>query len=550
MINVAVVWLVMFTILVGWGLAIIWLLRRFGGTLSVFQTMWLGYAGLLCFLQVASLVVAVNDLVLGISLVPAAAGYALNRHAVVRRLRVLRARPRVTATVAVVILLAVIVVDYVACDLVRWYDTGLYHLQAVKWNAHYGTVRGLANLHTRLGYNNSLYVFAAWVDAFWEGMAAHVTDSFILAAALAQWFVEIFTSRTPRGRVRQVYCLATLPFLLTKLWTLEPSSLSTDLAVGVFAALLVLELLSLPLAANALTLAFIVALGATAVTTKLGGLALFAVCGALVLWLTRHGTWRERLSLFTLPLLLVIGWLVRGVIQSGWLLYPVFGRLPVRWAVPQDIADVDLGNIKSWSRVWGQGPEEVFGHGFWHWFSTWLDNFRMSHEFILLVIACALLAWRMASGPARSAVRRAGEWTAVAACVLGIAQWFLGAPDLRYGGFLFWLLPAALLAPMVATAMSDPTQRLKMVGLSLLLCVWGGGFAFRVNARVPKLWGRPPAPQTVEVQHTPLGPGILLRVPVSGDQCFDTALPCSPQGSWVLRTPSSLADGFFPSPKT
>ena len=86
---------------------------------------------------------------------------------------------------------------YAACDLVQWYDTGLYHLQAVQWSTHYPAVPGLANLHYRLGYNNSVHLFAAYTDAFWEGVAAHIANGFLLLVVLCQWFSEIFFARTP-----------------------------------------------------------------------------------------------------------------------------------------------------------------------------------------------------------------------------------------------------------------------------------------------------------------------------------------------------------------
>lgn len=58
MINVAAVWLIVTAVLLGWGLAMIWVLRRlggraFGGALSGFQTLWLGLAGLLAYLQLS-----------------------------------------------------------------------------------------------------------------------------------------------------------------------------------------------------------------------------------------------------------------------------------------------------------------------------------------------------------------------------------------------------------------------------------------------------------------------------------------------------------------
>jgi len=550
MVNVLGLWVLLFGIVLGWGLLVRWLLRRFGGSsfagpLGTFQTVWLGYAALQCFLQLASFALAINNAAFALSCVPALAGFALFR----RRLIV---RPRRASIAAVVVAaLTWIVVAYAACDKIAIYDTGLYHLQAVKWMTRYPVVVGLGNLHMRFGYNNSVHLFGAYTDTLWEGCAAHLANGFLLACALSQWFVEILTAHTPRGRVRQVYCLFTLPFLLAKIWSGEVSSLSTDLPLAVFAAVFVLELVSLPRASRdrlALLLTPIVAVAAVAATTKLGGVALLVVSCVIVAVIARDQLLAKRwLVVLALPALLVLGWLVRGVMLSGWLVYPVFGHLPVSWAVPRKLAAFDYGNIQSWSRMQGTPPEVLATHDFWWWFAPWLDTFRASREFLLLVVSSALLAWRASQGPARSAVRAAGEWGAVAACLLGIFEWLTGAPDLRYGNFWFWLLPTVLFAPMVADAMRIAHVRAGIVALSIGLCAWSGGFAFHETTTVPKLWGRPPAPPRAAVHNTTGQTDVL--VPSTDDRCFDEPLPCTPQpGIQVLRDPGNLGAGFVPAP--
>ena len=109
MINVAIVWLALAAVLVGWGLAVVALLRRAagtsgasgasGGALTGFQTLWLGYAGLLAALQLASLVLPVNTGLLVASAPVAIAGYVARRRFVARRLRALSRRPRELAVV-------------------------------------------------------------------------------------------------------------------------------------------------------------------------------------------------------------------------------------------------------------------------------------------------------------------------------------------------------------------------------------------------------------------------------------------------------------------
>jgi hypothetical protein len=191
--------------------------------------------------------------------------------------------------------------------------------------------------------------------------------------------------------------------------------------------------------------------------------------------------------------------------------------------------------------MFGKGPDEVFGHGFWHWFGPWLDAFRTSHELVLLVVASALLAWRVAHGPASPAAR-----AAVIACALGIVEWFTGAPDLRYGAFLFWLLPATIFAPMVAPALRNVAMRPLVLALSLALIAWAGGFAFRVSSPIPRFWGRPPAPRKVETARITTGSGTEVLHPTATDQCFDSELPCTPYLRQTQRDPDSIGGGYTP----
>jgi len=554
-INVLGMWLILFAVLLGWGLAIVSLLQRLGGaafrgSLSAFQTAWLGYAGLLALLQIAALVMPIAELATVLACMPAAIGYVVQRRAVMRRLRQMALRPKTSIAIAGLVFISACMAAYSACDVPRLYDTGLYHLQAVKWTAQYATVPGLANLHMRFGYNNSVHVFGAFTDTFWEGMAVHVVNGFLLALVLAQWFTEIFGARSARARYRQVFCMFTLPFLLAKIWTMEVASLSSDLPLAVFSFVLVLELVSLPRALDQrrfLLLAWLCAMGAVVVSTKISGMAFLVAPGLFALvvaWRTK--LWRSMAVMVALPGAIIVGWLVRGVVMSGWLVYPVFGKLPVAWAVPAETAASDLGNIQSWARIFGKPPEEVFGHGFWHWFTPWLENFRTSREAILLIVAVALLAWRL-SNEIRGArvVDSRAAWVATITCVLGIAQWFIGAPDLRYGAYLFWLVPATLLASMLGTAMRDMASRTLVFLMAIALTAWAGGLAFHMFAR-PKLWGRPPAPQRVETRWILSGPDTHVRVPVHGDQCFDEDLPCTPSSKQQLRDPRSLGRGFLP----
>jgi hypothetical protein len=544
-------WVVLSAILIGWGLLVLWILRAASirGALTAFQTLWLGYSGLLGFLLLWAFVLPIDRGALVVGALPAIAGFWLERTVVKRRLRALRAAPSRAIVLGVLAVIVALVIGYIACDRVTGYDTNLYHSQVVQWNARYSAVPGLANLHMRFGYDNSVHLFAAFVDAFWQGEAVHAMNGFLMAAILVQWFIEIFTARTPRGRLRQTFCLLTLPFLLGKVWFTEIPSLSSDLPLALFSLVLVLELISLPRVTRErrlLPVLLILQLGVVATTTKLGGLGLLAAAGIASLVVLRHDVSRRaRLIVLGVPAALMIAWLVRNAIISGWLLFPVFGRLPVSWAVPLEQGHQHLRWIESWARGPKQMPEVVLDHGFMHWFAPWFEGFRQSKEMVLLAVSGALLVWRFATGPSQSAARRVGEWAAIGACLLGMLQWFYGAPDLRFGGFLFWTLPAVLFAPMVANAMRDTTVRSLVIALSLAICAWNGGLTPRLDEIIPKLINRPIAPQRRDLVGRWTSPTTFVSSPSTGDQCGDEPIPCTPDpATQQLRDPNNLGAGY------
>jgi hypothetical protein len=131
--------------------------------------------------------------------------------------------------------------------------------------------------------------------------------------------------------------------------------------------------------------------------------------------------------------------------------------------------------------------------------------------------------------------------TATASCVVtsaialgGTAFWFFSAPDPRFAlGFLFSvaLLPLAFAASR-ARLLSSPAAR-----VSLIIAIVGGAAGFVEASGVWRLAVRRPWPiPTVTWPPLPLArtatrvtdAGYELAVPVEGDQCWASPLPCTP----------------------
>jgi hypothetical protein len=88
-----------------------------------------------------------------------------------------------------------------------------YEFQAVRWFFDYPLVPGLANLHGRLGFNNSHHLLAALLSrGRWAGHVNHLVNGFVVALALVYVLVAMVrVIRRPRSsRDRAALCLRAL----------------------------------------------------------------------------------------------------------------------------------------------------------------------------------------------------------------------------------------------------------------------------------------------------------------------------------------------------
>ena len=104
--------------------------------------------------------------------------------------------------------------------------------------------------------------------------------------------------------------------------------------------------------------------------------------------------------------MLLVGWMTRQAILSGYPLYPVkVGALPVDWRVPASVVDYTGRWTSSWARWPGQGPDTVLSS--WHWLRAyWLPAQEKSLDVIapLALLACLLPAFA-ARGDGRASRR-------------------------------------------------------------------------------------------------------------------------------------------------
>jgi hypothetical protein len=71
------------------------------------------------------------------------------------------------------------------------YDTGLYHIQSIKWIEEYGVTPGLANLHGRFGFNSNLFTIIAQTSLFDLFGQEIFSTNFAVFVILQYYFINI-----------------------------------------------------------------------------------------------------------------------------------------------------------------------------------------------------------------------------------------------------------------------------------------------------------------------------------------------------------------------
>lgn len=558
------IWLCLLLITLGCGLLAVRALQRVGGEsfrtpLSVFQVFWFGYAFLIAALQLASTVLPVRWPLTVALMVCAALGFALARQAVRRRLRSLWARRSFTLSLILCGVITVLVVAGRAAQPVSWYDTQLYHLQVVKWARTYPAVPGIANLHYRLAFDNSVHLFGALTDVFYKARAQHLANGFLCIVVAMQLLAKTLRPGNRRARLIAGFGILVLPFVLGRIASNEVASLSSDLPLNLMCVVIVLELLSWRSRGTRqdLALALALTLATVATTTKLGGLGMLAVTGLVALSAIverdasspslrlrlREGWQRRARALAVLPALLLCGYFARQVILSGWLLFPTpIGNLHLSWSLPEAETLDQFRWIQSWARMPGREPADVLDNGFMRWFEPWFDRFSRAREFEVLGLSLALLVVRLAQP---RAARLPWQPIALAATVVSLVVWFKGAPDLRFGAGFFWLLLAVIGAPMLGQLLAERTGQLLGLALGLALSLWTGGLSAELAYKGH--WTRLPPVRPPKLEERELSPGLKARVTLDGaDICANEPLPCTPYPVHQrLRRPGDLSAGFL-----
>jgi hypothetical protein len=555
------------------------LLQRFlGMELSPLESFWLGLAAMAAFLEAYHLVRPVDGIIVVALLLVGAAGFSggsLSRIVAAAR----RAGPWTCGIYAVLL----VVVALRAATPCKFFDTGLYGAETVRWVSTYHVVPGLANLEGRFGFNSSVFLFLALLHhGALVPLSYRVFDALLVAVLLAP--VAAACVRIARGASNSIqdWFLAILSFPL--IYRVFESSIISDLvSTDTDVPALVVSLAAISYLSSALEawpspspdaepdrgssalrekLLYAAALFAVAAAFKLS-MAVLAGTGWL-LGLIRLRSLKSPApetgpswpSYAGIPAAVVIPWMVHGLILSGYPFYPsgLFG-IPVEWRLPLPSVRLVSTGIRDWARLPHATVHEAAGL---RWISSWYRNNHGDRaEFVFPILIAmagmALILWglqrRADARVVQPAMRRYAGLLLLIPVACGLVFWFVQAPALRFGQAALWGA-AAILGAYGIGGLAGKNVKIARWALAALVL----GEVWSIHPRT--LWQESFAPLADVRQFSPLPPpnvstmktryGLRVNVALTDGQTWESELPSSAyfNPTLRLRRPGDLSAGF------
>ncbi len=326
-------------------------------------------------------------------------------------------------------------------------DTNIYHAAAIRMYEEYGILKGLGNLQLHYAYNSSSLAFASIFSMKWLfGLehANHSTTGFyaVICGIYAMYNLKRIKER--KNHIADAVDTGILIYVLVCLY--RAMSPATDYPT-MFLALLVISMWCREMEGNRRidVYALLSVLAVFVVTMKFSACVLVLIVLYPAVRLIKDKKWKDIVVYLCLGILILLPFLVRNVVISGWILYPFEGLdlFNVKWKIPLEQLQNDSAQIK----VWGRGLFDVtkLDWGVREWLPVWQEQ-RERYELMLIygmvvgIIGNFMYIVRFFVKKAKFRWEILVLYAGILACLM---VWFTEAPFIRYG--LAFILTVILL---------------------------------------------------------------------------------------------------------
>ncbi len=457
-------------------------------------------------------------------------------------------------------------------------DFGGYHLPTVIWFTSYRLPLGLVNLHYRLAFNQAGLLLPAQLESgILPGLAYYITGPLIFGALLLHTAHGVLFALRKPVEIRTWHIASAFLFFVTLKYVSQTqlAGYAPDRMIYALEVVLALEIIDLfekpypeqrTLGLRVVQSLLLIGLG-TVVKLSFAGFglaALLAIGASLVFTKRMKVNLRPVAVAAALAGALVIPWMVRGFIMTGYPLFPSnLVSFPVAWRMPVNDANQMVSIITDWARTCSNTMPLESGK---LWLLTWINCEPPEFWEILVLSALALLA-TILLGVGRMRKKAPGPDNTSAAVLLAVSVvsllfWLWMAPDYRFAGAAFWLLFLScllLLKNQVFAFFTQAAHLRLLAAAGLVFIAWLSPNLHNFDLKKSTFFFPPPAMQVAK-SHYPQGQlisqplpggGIVYSTTAGGSGCWDAPLPCTQindlRQSLRMFDPNHLDDGFYVS---
>jgi len=431
------------------------------------------------------------------------------------------------------------------------FDSGLYHFGSIRWMNEYPIIPGLANLHWRLGLNQSYFGFLSLVNIFPLWNKGYAVGGLFLIYLTSLTVFQIAT--TQQRAWRWIFGGSSFIFLghlAGMLSNPAPDTAIGLLQIAVFCLLFRIIQNDHPQhnqaqqnIQNLRDTAIVLLLCLTLITIKLSSIAFAVMSMGVAIYLQLNAQhinidWPHKLhSVYfkVLILLISIGFLhiVRGYLLSGAPFFPstFAGLWGLDWAVPKEFAEFEANFIYSWARQPGEMiPQQVLSNS--GWIAEWLKSFSF-FRMAWIAVATVLMLLNFAGAFSINVVKGSCRYLILYLPIItAFIFWFLTAPDVRFLGavpVLYISLSAWLFYAFISEKYK---QTFKFIQSYKRIYFWIAVFiicllSLKLTGLRSLSWqGWSVIPQytlVIEKTYTDLP----INLPTKNGQCWDAPLPCA-----------------------
>ncbi len=426
------------------------------------------------------------------------------------------------------------------------YDSDLYHAQSIRWIEEYGIVKGLGNLHVRLAYNSSIFaVSALYSMKFLLGQSLHTVNGF-MALFLSISILDIMDSFQRKKFLLSDYVRIAAIYYLTLICD-EIVSPASDYAIMITIFYIVIKWAEAieKKEKSIVPYALLCVGGVYAISLKLtAGLILILLIKPAYM-LIKEKRIKEIITYLSMGIIVILPWIVRNVIISGYLVYPYpeLDLFSFRWKIDAAVAALDAAEIKTWGRALYNSTlvDLPINEWFGNWFYTTLSG---TEKLIILVDFVSIIMALMIG--IYVFIRKKWEHLDYLLVVLTILSsyvfWQLSAPLIRYG-YAYTLLLIVLVFGFVKQHIGFDKivyYGIIIIGIIkfILLLKYAYGYFYAGNYIWQKDYGKY---ETIEYEID----GVTFYRPVGGDQVGYDAFPASPYEMDLEFIGDEIKDGFY-----